>query len=75
MTRDEQMKRNGYSANSYIDVFDQTIERCWQSGMTFMQDNASIHTAKKVTEWFKDRGILVLDWALYSPDLNPIKHV
>ena len=40
-----------------------------------MQDNAPIHTAKKVTDWFKERGILVLDWAPYSPDLNLIKHV
>jgi hypothetical protein len=28
MTRDDQAKRNGYLANSYIDVIDQTIERC-----------------------------------------------
>jgi transposase len=75
MTRDDQTKRNRYSANSYIDVLDQTIERCWQPGMTFMQDNAPIHTAKKVSKWFKERGIPVLDWAPYSPDLNPIEHV
>jgi DDE superfamily endonuclease len=75
MTRDEEAKRNGYSANSYIDVLDQTIERYWQPGMTFMQDGASIHTAKKVKEWFTDRAIPVLDWPPYSPDLNPIEHV
>jgi transposase len=40
-----------------------------------MQDNAPIHTAKKVTKWFEDRGIPVLDWAPYSPDLNSIEHV
>jgi DDE superfamily endonuclease len=74
MTRDEQAKRNGYSTNSYIDVLDQTIERCWQLGMTFMQDNAPIHTAKKVSKWFEERAIPVLDWAPYSPDLNRIEH-
>jgi transposase len=61
MTRDEHAKRNGYSANSYIDVLDQTIERYWQPGMIFMQDNAPIHTAKKVLKWFKERAIPVLD--------------
>ena len=43
--------------------------------MTFMQDNAPIHTAKRVSAWVKDRAIPVLDWAPYSPDLNPIEHV
>ena len=40
-----------------------------------MQDNAPIHTAKKVLKWFTDRAILMLDWPFYSPDLNPIEHV
>ena len=43
--------------------------------MIFMQDNAPIHTAKKVAKWFEDHGIPLLDWAPYSPDLNPIEHV
>jgi DDE superfamily endonuclease len=75
MTRNGEAKRNGYSANSYLAVLDQTIERCWQPGMTFIQDNAPIHTVKKVAAWFKDRAMPVLDWAPYSPDSNPIEHV
>ena len=43
--------------------------------MIFMQDNASIHTVKKIKKWFKDKGILVIDWPPYSPDLNLIKHL
>jgi transposase len=43
--------------------------------MIFMQDNAPIHTAKKVSKWFQERAIPVLDWPPYSPDLNPIEHV
>ena len=65
MTRVGEAKRNGYSANSYLTVLNETIERCWQPGMTFMQDNAPIHTAKKVSQWFKDRAIPVLDWPPY----------
>lgn len=66
MTCDDQAKRDGYSANSYIDVLDQTIERCWQPGITFMQDNAPIHKAKKVSKWFEERGISVLVGAIFS---------
>ena len=39
-----------------------------------MQDNAPIHTANKVTDWFYLNGIRTTDWPPYSPDLNPIEH-
>ena len=47
----------------------------WQPGLIFMQDNAPIHKAKKVMEWFNENGIEVIDWPPYSPDLKPIEHV
>lgn len=40
-----------------------------------MQDNASIHTAIKVREWFKEKRVNVIRWPAYSPDLNPIKYI
>jgi transposase len=43
--------------------------------MTFMQDNASIHTARVVRQWFADMAIPLTDWPPYSPDLNPIEQV
>jgi transposase len=42
--------------------------------LIFMQDNASIHTAHKVKDWFEENGIQTTNWPPYSPDLNPIKH-
>lgn len=36
-----------------------------------MQDNAPIHTAKIVHQWFKDNAIDTIQWPPYSPDLNP----
>lgn len=35
-----------------------------------MHNNAPIHTAKKVTDWLTDHGVVVIEWLLYSPELN-----
>ena len=75
MTRDEEIKRNGYTAESYLDVLNDQMEVCFEPDRTFMHDNASIHTAQKVKDWFEDQRIPVLDWPPYSPDMNPIEHV
>jgi transposase len=51
------------------------MPKCWQPGLIFMQDNAPIHMAHAVRNWFLDMGILLTDWPPYSPDLNPIEHI
>jgi transposase len=43
--------------------------------MTFIQNNALIHTAEIIKQWFKKNVIPVLKWPLYSPDLNLIEIV
>ena len=43
-------------------------------GIEFMQDNAPIHTANIIKNWFDEHGIPLVDWPSYSPDLNPIEH-
>jgi transposase len=40
-----------------------------------MQDNAPIHTAKIIEEYFESEGIPLLSWPPFSPDLNPIEHL
>ena len=40
-----------------------------------MQDNAPIHRAHSVQDWFLEMGIPVADWPPFSPDLNPIEHI
>lgn len=75
MTRDSMAPRGGYSASSYVEVLEENIPTIYESGLLFMQDNASIHTARKVREWFEETGIDVLEWPPYSSDLNPIEHL
>ncbi|RYG58505.1 hypothetical protein EON64_21250 [archaeon] len=41
----------------------------------FQQDNAAVHTAHDVHEFFHAQHLQVLDWPPHSPDLNIIKHV
>lgn len=48
LSRDPKVKRNGYSANSYLELLDDSLLGIYGPGLIFMQDNASIHTAKKV---------------------------
>jgi transposase len=74
LNRDFDSKKHGYSANSYLAILEELVLPNWNNDLIFMQDNAPIHTAKKVKKWFEERGINVTDWPPYSPDLNPIEH-
>ena len=75
MQKNETTVKKSYTQSSYIQVLEEAIPRCWQPGQIFMQDNAPIHKAGAVKQWFKDNGIPLLDWPPYSPDLNPIEHL
>jgi transposase len=74
MDHDFESKKNGYSANSYIEVLNAMLPRNYNDDLYFMQDNALIHTADKVKKWFEDNGIDTFNWPSYSPDLNPIEY-
>ena len=41
----------------------------------FMQDNAPVHTAKKIYDFLERNGYDVLDHPAQSPDLNPLENI
>lgn len=45
----------------------------FQSSYLFQQDLTKLHAARTTKAWFQQNGILVLDWVLNSPDIDPIK--
>jgi hypothetical protein len=60
MDRDFESKKNGFSANSYIEVLDANVQYM-DDDMCFMQDNASIYTAQKVKDWFAEQRVWCTD--------------
>ena len=44
-------------------------------GWSFQQDNAKIHKARNVLDWFRRHHIKIFQHPPYSPDLNPIENV
>ena len=41
----------------------------------FQQDNAPCHASRSTIEWLENKGIDVMSWPPYSPDLNPIENL
>jgi len=67
------------NADMYIDILrDQmlpSVRQLKQRRYVFQHDNDPKHTAKKVTEFLKQKKVQVLTWPPQSPDLNPIEHL
>jgi hypothetical protein len=75
MERNSEGARGGYTANSYIQALDEGLIPYYQPRIISQQDNAPIHKATVVKDWFETHGVEVVDWRAYSPDMNPIEPV
>jgi transposase len=74
ISRDPEAKYGGIISAVYLEFLEDKLPILWELGLVFMQDNASIYTACIVKDWLKEQRIEVLNWSLYSPDLNPIEY-
>jgi hypothetical protein len=75
MDRDMDALKQGYSSKSYNEALTEGLLPYWRRSHVFMQDNARIHTSRAAMAFLRSHGITPITWPLYSPDLNPIKHL
>jgi hypothetical protein len=75
MEGDQNVKRGGVIAKVYLEVLAEYLLMIFEHNSIFIQDNAPIYKANKVTEWFQEMGIDMMAWLLYSPDLNLIENL
>lgn len=68
--RGEHFNQNYFLKNILKEYFKST-----DNEFLFVQDNAPVHTAKKIQKWFLEKNIKTLKWPAYSPDLNPIENL
>ncbi|CZT06977.1 uncharacterized protein RAG0_12547 [Rhynchosporium agropyri] len=64
----DQNARRGVTARVYIEVLEEYLPTILDSDWIFMQDNARIHKAYLVREWFIENNIDIMDWPPYSPE-------
>jgi hypothetical protein len=53
--------QGGVTAKRYIEPLEEYLPTILNPNSTFMHDNALIHTAYIVRDWFRDEGIELLD--------------
>ncbi|KAL3287774.1 hypothetical protein HHI36_002236 [Cryptolaemus montrouzieri] len=67
------------TAGNYVDLVLEPIVGTWRGAhgenFTFMQDNAPPHTSNLARHYLETKGIAILDWSAFPPDLNPIERM
>ena len=75
MSDDPDAKQERVTSAVYLEVLEEQMSTLWESGLIYMQDEASIHTAHIIKRWLADNEIEVMNWPPYFPDLNLIEHI
>ena len=70
------------NANHYLlmvlsDHIHPMLQHLFPAGGVFQDDNAPVHRACMVTQWFyeHDTDVIHMSWPSHSSDLNPIEHL
>ena len=69
------------NTQNYLKVLEEAIEEMKElryilRDVLFLQiDNAWYHWSIEALEFYYENNIQIIDWLLYSPDLNPIENI
>ena len=59
--------------------FFQALHDDGATGIIFQQDNAKVHKSELTMKWLEDsamqNGFSIMEWPVYSPDMNPIEEL
>jgi transposase len=72
---DPESRRGGVTARVIVDLYQAFLPTILRPGDIFMQDNATVQTARITQRVLQDMGVSVMVWPSYSPDLNPIENL
>ena len=62
-------------SDEYLNVLQKYQENLSFGALVYQQDNAPIHKAKKIMDYFAENSWKILDWPAFIPDMNPIENI
>lgn len=62
---DPDSKKGGVTAAVHLEILEEELPTLWELGLISMQDNAPIHKAYIIRDWFIEQGINAVDWPPY----------
>jgi transposase len=75
MDGDLDLEKGGVISRVYQAVLEEYLLTILNADSIFMQDRVGIHRARIIKAFFKASNIELMEWPLYSPDLNPIENL
>jgi transposase len=75
MTRDFTVKKHDYGSCNYRKVLTKGLLPFLEEFEHFQQDILRVHIAGPSIHWLLLHSIILINWPVYSPDLNPIEHI